>query len=1127
MPSNFAFLHDRFPELEKLGVQAERYLYSDPASCIMKAGLLCEGMIRTMFVLDRIPMPERCDAVERINILQRRDLLPSDVTEAFHLMRRFRNRAAHEDLEISQDKTSTLLQITHSLCGWFFQTYGDETFALTKFVLPKDESDESKQEQNKNSSATGTDLRPKVIVRRAARKPDTVTPAAGETSAQTGQTEDGQDEQLVEKAVERAATAPSVPEEDRRKRAARAASMRPVTEAETRVLIDEQLRKVGWEADSETLRYSRGTRPANARNIAIAEWPTDTEEGGQGHADYALFVGTRLFAIIEAKAQHKDVSSVLDHQCSDYARHIRQEDRHYTLGTWRDMHVPFLFATNGRPYLAQYAEKSGIWFRDARNPANAPKALHGWMSPTGMEEHFALDVAAADKRLAALPSDFLTDKAGLNLRDYQIRAITACEEAVREGGKTILLAMATGTGKTRTVLGLMYRFLKSGRFRRILFLVDRNALGVQALDVFRDVKLEELHPLEEIYCIKGLADRDIDRETRVHVATVQGMVKRILYSGEADTMPAVTDYDLVIVDEAHRGYILDREMSDEEELYRDQRDYQSKYREVIDYFQAVKIGLTATPALQTTEIFGLPVFSYTYTEAVVDGYLVNHGAPHRLTTELSENGIHYEQGDTVPLYDPVTGEITNSAELKDELDFDVDDFNRKVINENFNRTVLTEIAKDIDPEDAQSGKTLIYAVNDHHADMIVRILKEIYAAQLLDTEAIMKITGSIGNRRNIDEAIRRFKNENMPSIAVTVDLLTTGIDVPRITRLVFLRRVKSRILYEQMLGRATRLCPDIGKTHFEIYDCVGLYDALEPVTSMKPVAAKPTTTFAQLLDGLEAMQDEGQIHKQIGLILERLQRWKKSASKEMQEELTRAAGNILDQFLGEIRDRTPGAAKVLFLDKREAFETLDKMPAHGKRTVVLSDTPDELTGHSRGYGRENVTRPEDYLESFARFLKEQRDRIDALHILCTRPSDLTKQSLRDLYLALEREGFTEQQLNTAYGAKNQVDCAADIIGLIRKYALNATLFDHEERIRRAVRRLKKAHNFSAAEDKWIARIEKHLLNENVLNVETFDETPAFRQKGGFAALDRLFKNRLADIVNELNTYLYDDGGNAA
>ena len=207
-------------------------------------------------------------------------------------------------------------------------------------------------------------------------------------------------------------------------------------------------------------------------------------------------------------------------------------------------------------------------------------------------------------------------------------------------------------------------------------------------------------------------------------------------------------------------------MTDDEQLYRDQRDYQSKYREVIDYFQAVKIALTATPALHTTEIFGPPVFTYLYREAVIDGFLVDHDAPHQLSTVLSEQGIHYKPGDTVALYDPVTGEVTNSEQLEDELDFDVDNFNKTVINENFNREILREIAKDIDPEDASSGKTLIYAVNDHHADMIVRILKEIYAEELVDTDAVMKITGSIGNRKNIDEAIRRFKNESLPSIVV-------------------------------------------------------------------------------------------------------------------------------------------------------------------------------------------------------------------------------------------------------------------------------------------------------------------------------------------------------------------------
>lgn len=205
------------------------------------------------------------------------------------------------------------------------------------------------------------------------------------------------------------------------------------------------------------------------------------------------------------------------------------------------------------------------------------------------------------------------------------------------------------------------------------------------------------------------------------------------------------------------------------------------------------------------------------------------------------------------IYDPVTGEITNSELLDDELDFDVEQFNRQVITENFNKTVLGEIARDIDPENPEEqGKTLIYAVDDQHADMIVSILRDIYSEYGVSNEAIMKITGSVGggNPKKVQEAIKRFKNESYPSIAVTVDLLTTGIDVLEITTLVFMRRVKSRILFEQMLGRATRLCPKIHKTHFEIYDPVGVYDSLNDVNTMKPVVVNPTTSFTQLLDGL-------------------------------------------------------------------------------------------------------------------------------------------------------------------------------------------------------------------------------------------------------------------------------------
>ena len=558
------------------------------------------------------------------------------------------------------------------------------------------------------------------------------------------------------------------------------------SEAETRCRIDGQLRKVGWEADTKKLRYSRGRRPAKGRSLAIAEWPTDSAVGSRGYADYALFIDRQMVAVIEAKAIHKDIPSVIDYQCKDYARNIRSADAAYQMGTWGNYKVPFVFATNGRAYLEQYDTKSGVWFLDLRKPENAPKALKGWISPTDMLELLERDLAAGNQALREMPYDLLRDKDGLNLREYQLKAVQAAENAVIHDRQNILLAMATGTGKTRTILGMIYRFLKTGRFRRMLFLVDRTFLGEQAFDVFQEVKLEELMTLDNIYNIKVLEEKDMDRETRIQIATVQSMVKRILYN-DGESMPAVTDFDLVIIDEAHRGYLLDKEMGEEEILYRDQRDYQSKYRSVIAYFDAVKIALTATPALQTIRIFGQPVYQYTYREAVIEGYLVDHDAPHKLTTQLGKEGIHYKKGDTVTLYDPVTGEITNSELFNDELDFDIETFNQQVITESFNRVVLAEIARDIDPENPEEqGKTLIYAVDDPHADLIVKILKEIYAETGVDNDAILKITGSVGggDRKRIREAIKRFKNERFPSIAVTVDLLTTGIDVPEITTLV-------------------------------------------------------------------------------------------------------------------------------------------------------------------------------------------------------------------------------------------------------------------------------------------------------------------------------------------------------
>ena len=1087
MKSNFAFLKSHFPVLANFGILAEKYCYSDSNSCIMKLGMIGETIVNLMLTYDKIKIPTDCNAVTKIKILSLQGLLTPDLSDILHALRKARNKAAHTNYENIKEG-QTLLEMAYSLCEWFMQTYGDLQYKHCKFVMPT-EADAKSITDNDDKAA---------------------------------------EQKMLEETEKIAAAAKAVAADERRKRALAAASQRQKSEAETRYMIDTQLRKVGWEADTENLRYGKGIRPQKGKNLAIAEWPTLSSAGNKGRADYALFAGEKLVAVIEAKAEHKDIPSVIDYQCKEYAQNIRPEDEKYVITTWGKYKAPFVFATNGRPYLAQLETKSGIWFLDLRESANMPKALRGWISPDGMLKLLESDIEKADKALQTLPYDFLRDKDGLNLRQYQLNAIQAAENAVINGQKNILLAMATGTGKTRTVLGMIYRFLKTGRFNRILFLVDRTALGEQAEDVFNEVKLEDLKTLNDIYDIKTLEDAVFEDETKVHIATVQGMVKRLLYNDE-ERQPSVTDYDLIVIDEAHRGYLLDKEMGEDELLYRDQLDYQSKYRMVIEYFDAVKIALTATPALHTTQIFGKPVFKYTYREAVIEGYLVDYDAPHKIKTQFNTEGIKYNKGETLALYDPVTHEITNSEVLQDEMNFDVEKFNKQIITPSFNRTVLEEIARDIDPEDVMQGKTLIYAVDDEHADLIVKILKEIYTNYGIDNDAIMKITGSVagGNKRKVQEAIKRFKNERFPSIAVTVDLLTTGIDVPEITTLVFMRRVKSRILFEQMLGRATRLCPKINKTHFEIYDPVGVYDSLEEVNTMQPVSADPKTTFAQLLDGLEVLEDEAHIKNAVAQIIAKLQRVKRRLTKEEVNEFKDlAAGLTVEGFIQKIESLPAAEARNTLLMEASLLEMLDDKHGHGGYTKVISDKQDKFLIRERGFGK-NEQRPEDYIEAFEDFVKNNVNEIAALNIICTRPKELTRETLKSLRMALAQNGFTTQQLNTAVSEITSEEITADIISFVRRYAIGSPLVSHQARIRRAVDKLKKAHNFSRVELNWLSRIESYLLNESVMNVKVFDEDERFKTNGGYKRLNQIFRNNLEGIITELNEYLYDDGGRTA
>lgn len=707
----------------------------------------------------------------------------------------------------------------------------------------------------------------------------------------------------------------------------------------------------------------------------------------------------------------------------------------------------------------------------------------------------------------------MTDPNGLNLRDYQIKAIDKATEAIVDGKRTALLAMATGTGKTRTVLGLIYKMLESKRFRRILFLVDRVSLGEQAMDTFKDVKLKELLTLDKIYEIKAIDDNIINLETKVSISTVQGLLKRTILAEEPDLMPGA--FDLIIVDEAHRGYILDREMTEEEILYDNQDDYMSKYKQVIEYFDAVKVALTATPALHTTEIFGEPVYTYSYREAVIDGWLVDHDPPYLINTDFIENDAQFKKGETLAQYDPNTNELLNGAVLDDEMDFDVSEFNRKIVLPDHTHKVLEEVSTYLNPESGE--KTLIFAVNDAHADRIVDTLREIYKPYGISNDAIMKITGKTagGNKKKILQVIKQFKNNQYPNIAVTVDLLTTGIDVPAICNLVFMRKINSRILFEQMLGRATRLCPEIGKTHFNIFDAVRVYEDLDDTSNMKSVSV--SKSMAELLEDLFR---PGEVSKQPvkDRILARLQRKSNNLTDEQKYDVSeRLGGKTIREYAKELKSCTEEAFVRRCREDKDFLLWFDNLKGK-KRGHYYSEKEDTLLETTRGYG--DTEKPQDYLDSFVAYVNENKDRIEAIRIACTRPSDMTRAQLRELKLELDKENFTESSLNEAASAVSNERIVADIIAFVRRAVLKTPLVNHDDRVKMAFSKLISAHHFNKMQLDLLEKIKVYMLHESILNTETF-EAPAFKMDGGFARFNKKFGGQLAEIIREINTYIYE------
>jgi type I restriction enzyme R subunit len=1153
--SNFHFLQEHDPVFLKLAMMAEQVFASDPNTTLIKLRQLGEAIAQDLAARAAIRRDSQTSQASLLYQLGRELQLDPKVQDLFRILRVEGNKATHE-FATQHREAMDGLKVARELAIWYHRAFGNNAaqFKPGPFLPPKDpavplreiqhqvgqlqaELDAARQQHDQSKALI--DLKEREVQLNA-ELAEAMDAEARELAATVSQREQElqqlrtEFEQRVADLQASVGVATSATQQVARSTQRSSASFE-LSEDLTRILIDQQLRDAGWEADSLELTYAKGVRPEKGRNLAIAEWPTSVPHA---NADYVLFIGLTPVAIVEAKRKGVNVADRIP-QAERYARDLTAEGGVEMAWAGAGLHagwedgqggtfqVPLAFACNGRPFVKQLAEQSGVWFRDLRSPSNLRRALHGFHTPADILDQLKRDRAKAEAELEQEGMGYL------RLRDYQLHAIRAVEEALATGERNCLLAMATGTGKTRTMIGLIYRLLKSERFNRILFLVDRSALGTQASEAMAEMTLEQNQTLAQIYNLDGLDDTRTADETRVQVATVQAMVRRIFQS---DTPPAIGTFDCIVVDEAHRGYTLDQDMTEGELAVRDHAQYLSQYRRVLDYFDACRIGLTATPAKHTTEIFGKPIYTYSYREAVADDWLIDHEPPIRFETLLSRNGIHFDRGDQVSVVNIHTGEV-DTAELEDELDFNIESFNRRVITPNFDRVVCEQLAKELDPDGEE--KTLIFCVSKKHAEHVKNRLDEALKAMHGDQYNQASVAVIVGDSDKVDQLIRCFKNERYPNIAITVDLLTTGIDVPTISKLVFMRRVRSRILYEQMKGRATRRCDEIGKTVFRIFDPVDLYAALEEVDTMKPLVKDPNVSIEQLIGELgheasfSAPGNDGGSHADDALaqLSQRIMRVLRQA--EHKAERRKDVRDKLDALEAEWGVPPAQLHKHLHgLGAREAAAFLKRhsnLPQQlqevnqllgTERYPIIAEHQDELLSREQSYGVNEA--PEDYLDSFNAFIRDQINQSAALSVIVNRPRDLTRAQLKEVRMLLDQNGYSEAHLRGAWRDSTQQEVAASIIGHIRRAALGEALVPFEQRVERAMRSIYAQRAWTPVQRKWLGRLAQQLVHEVVMDRE--DVQRVFIGDGGAPQLDRLLEGRLDHVLDTLGETVWEQAG---
>lgn len=922
--------------------------------------------------------------------------------------------------------------------------------------------------------------------------------------------------------------------------------MSPKPEEEARQVIDELLTSCGW-----VVQDYKDIHITAAQGVAVREFPLET-----GFVDYLLYADGKAIGTVEAKPKGYSLTSV-EQQSKKYSEGLPANLPHYFLP------LPFAYESTG-------AETR---FTNLLDPEPRSREVFAFHRP---EELLRLAEVGDDQLRAKLKAMPALDRS--RLWDVQVDSIQNLEQSLAAARPKALIQMATGTGKTYTAVSSCYRLIKFGGAKRILFLVDRNNLGKQTFTEFDQFQSPySAYKFTEEFPVQRLRKNTIAQSSKVCITTIQRLYSMLQgnddYAEENEegsmfessaalpSEPAPVEYnpaipiemfDFIVVDECHRS------------IY-------NLWRQVLEYFDAFLIGLTATPSAQTIGFFdGNLVQDYGHESAVLDGINVGYDI-YRIQTEVSSQGatLKKEPGLMVPRRDRRTRE-KRCAALDQDVAYQARQLDRDVVNKSQIRLVIEtfrdRLFTEIFPGRKEVPKTLIFAKTDLHADDIVDIVRVVFGK---GNDFCQKITSKTTGAKP-EDLLQLFRTSYNPRIVVTVDMIATGTDVKPLECLVFMRNIRSLGYFEQMKGRGCRIIdvdtlrqvtPDAGlKDRFVVVDAVGI--CMDDLQTTKPIDRKPTVPLDKLVKAAGAGAADADLASALASRLARLSR---RLDGDDEARLTKAAGGrdltqISESLLGSIdADQTHEAARKEFeladdadptdeqLDgvEREAVREamrpfLDPafrnalLEIHSSLEQVIDEvTQDRLVGAA--YDAEALDKAKALTGDFRKFCEEHKDEIEALRILYSRPyrAGLRFHHLKELEKALRRPPLSAsaKRLWAAFEAVepdrvkghggSQV---VDVVNLVRhaitpESDLEPFAQTVDQRYRQwLTEREVEGVALTDEQRRWLDAIKDHIASSLSIGMDDFD-FPPLSQLGGRGKVYELFGDGLDDVLRQLNEVL--------